>query len=235
MECDQDYLSDLYIDGPLPPGQYAYLEISDNGYGMSKEVQARAFEPFFSTKFTGRGLGLAAVLGIVRGHQGTVKIYTEEGRGTTVKVLIPVLPVDPSGGVKSGAVPAAWTGSGTILVVDDEESVRNVTRAALRRAGFDVLEARDGQEALELLTAHRDTVRLVLLDVTMPRMGGEEAYRRIRQIAKDIPVILSSGYNEQDATGHFSGKGLSGFIQKPYRPSDLVAKIRQLLGDFELG
>ncbi|GMV90435.1 MAG: hypothetical protein AMXMBFR82_02130 [Candidatus Hydrogenedentota bacterium] len=234
MDCDQDYLTDLYIDEHLAPGRYAYLEVSDNGCGMSKDIQARVFEPFYSTKFTGRGLGLPAVLGIVRGHRGTVKIYTESGRGTTIKVLLPVHAADQFVASADAGGPV-WRGSGTILVVDDEESVRNVTRAALRRAGFDVLEARDGQEALDLLAKHGDAVRLVLLDVTMPRMGGEEAYRRIRQISKDIPVILSSGYNEQDATGHFNGKGLSGFIQKPYRPSDLIAKIRELLGEPDFG
>ena len=233
MECDESYLKDLYIDESLPAGTYVYLEVGDNGCGMTKDVQSKVFEPFFTTKFMGRGLGLAAVLGITRGHHGTTKIYTEPGRGTTMKVLLPVmesgrLVSDPAEGSDAANL---WKGSGTILVVDDEASVRSVTRTALRRAGFEVLEARDGQEALELFAEHQDTIRLVLLDVTMPRMGGEEAYRRIRQMTKDIPVILSSGYNEQDATVHFNGKGLSGFIQKPYRPADLIAKVRALLGE----
>jgi len=233
MECDEAYLKDIYIDEPLSAGLYVYLEVSDNGSGMSKEIQRKIFEPFFTTKFMGRGLGLAAVLGITRGHRGAIKVYTEEGHGTTVKVLLPVKEIAKavSAGPEDAAATNLWKGSGTILIVDDESSVRNVTSTALRRVGFDVLEARDGQEALDLLDEHQDEIRLVLLDVTMPRMGGEETYRRIRQITKDIPVILSSGYNEQDATGHFNGKGLSGFIQKPYRPTDLIAKIRALLGE----
>jgi PAS domain S-box-containing protein len=233
MDCDENYLKEIYIDEPLPAGTYVYLEVSDNGCGMSKEVKSKVFEPFFTTKFMGRGLGLAAVLGITRGHRGAIKIYTEPGRGTTMKVLLPVkdhqLLLANAPEEKEAA--KQWKGSGTILVVDDESSVRTVTSTALRRVGFTVLEAKDGHEALSHLNEHQDEIRLVLLDVTMPRMGGEETYRRIRQITKDIPVILSSGYNEQDATGHFNGKGLSGFIQKPYRPTELIAKIRALLGE----
>ncbi|MCC6487766.1 MAG: response regulator [Candidatus Hydrogenedentes bacterium] len=231
MECDSSYLADLFIDEVLPAGRYVYLEVSDNGAGMDKETASRIFEPFFSTKFTGRGLGLAAVLGIIRGHNGTVKVYSEPGKGTTMKVLLPLneefnVPEDEAAPSKK-----EWKGTGTILVVDDETTVRAVTRAALQRAGFSVLEAGDGEEALLLLEAHLSEVRLVLLDVTMPRMGGEEAYRRIRQMSRTVPVILSSGYNEQDATGQFNGKGLSGFIQKPYRPSDLIVRIRELLNE----
>ena len=231
MECDSNYLADLFIDEVLSPGRYVYLEVSDNGAGMDKETTRRIFEPFFSTKFTGRGLGLAAVLGIVRGHNGTVKVYSEPGKGTTMKVLFPLPEHCGRAEESKDSKSADWKGSGTILVVDDETTVRAVTRTALQRAGFTVLEAGDGEEALQLLEAHLNEIRLVLLDVTMPRMGGEEAYRRIRQISRNLPVILSSGYNEQDATGHFNGKGLSGFIQKPYRPSDLLAQIRQLLGE----
>ncbi len=233
IDCDEAYLDDLYIDEPLRPGRYVFLEVSDDGCGIDKDVRPKVFEPFFTTKFTGRGLGLAAVLGIVRGHHGAVKLYSETGRGTTVKVLLPVNEGVPQGALSQGTVEKMWAGQGTILIVDDEESVRNVTRAALRRVGFKTLEACDGQEALELLAANQQEVRLVLLDVTMPRMGGEETYRKIRQLSIDIPVILSSGYNEEDATGHFNGKGLSGFIQKPYRPTDLIARIRSLLGESE--
>ena len=229
--ADRAYLAESYLDSDLPEGDYVYIEVADSGEGMDDETRARIFDPFFTTKFTGRGLGLAAVLGIVRGHHAAIKVYSEPGRGTTFKVLFPA--------ASSGSVPAPVPGAsepapsdgrqrGTMLVVDDDETVRTVTRRILERAGFDVLLAADGIAALDIYRANPGIV-LVLLDMTMPRMDGEECFRELRHLDPLVRVVLTSGYNEQDATTRFVGKGLAGFIQKPYRPADLIERINALL------
>ncbi len=231
MECDRNYLAGSYLDEDLPEGVYVYLEVADTGSGMTPETLARIFDPFFTTKFTGRGLGLAAVLGIVRGHRGAIKVYSEPGRGTTFKVLFPASSRPAQTGTARVAEPESWHGQGLILVVDDEETVRTLAKRMLERLGFTVLLASDGQEAVEIFRQHAADIQAVLLDMTMPHMDGEEAFRELRRIRSDVCVVLSSGYNEQDATNRFAGKGLAGFIQKPYRLEDLALVMRRALGE----
>ncbi|MBN8615076.1 MAG: response regulator [Deltaproteobacteria bacterium] len=230
LHADRAYLAETLFDEELTPGDYVCLQVSDTGAGMDDETQARIFEPFFTTKFTGRGLGLAAVLGILRSHRGSLKVYSEPGRGTTFKVLLPAADGPPDA-TSPEAPPPRAQGSGTILVVDDEETVRAVTKRVLERAGFRVLTAMDGLDGLEVFRAHRDEIVAVVLDVTMPRMGGEEAFRQLRLLSPDVRVVLASGYSEQEATSQFAGKGLAGFIEKPFRGSDLVAKVQRALED----
>lgn len=236
--CDREYIESTGFEtkttrDSLPEGNYAFVEVSDSGSGMDDEIIDRIFEPFFTTKFTGRGLGLSAVLGIVRGHTGMVSIYSEIGKGTTFKILFPDFEpaVDQMDSDKSEKpVTEEWKGEGTFLIADDESAVRSVGKRMLERLGFKVLTAVDGQEAIEIFQAHSDNLAGVLLDLTMPNRNGAEVFREIRQINPDIRVILTSGYNEKDATQQFVGKGLAGFIQKPFVSSDLIKKIVEIFG-----
>ncbi|OGU22384.1 MAG: hypothetical protein A2X85_05375 [Geobacteraceae bacterium GWF2_54_21] len=219
MECDESYLKDVWLDEKLDPGLYVCLEISDNGCGMDRETMSKLFDPFFTTKFTGRGLGMAAVLGIVRGHRGVIKVYSEPGKGSSFKILLPAAGRLPEVS-NTGSGSADWRGSGTVLLVDDEETVRGIAGEMLRELGFEVVTANDGREALEVFKAN-PVISLVLLDLTMPHMDGEQCFRELRRMKPEVKVIMSSGYNEYEVTQKFAGKGLAGFIQKPYRLSVL--------------
>lgn len=196
---------------------------------MDPETLSRIFDPFYTTKFTGRGLGLAAVLGIVRGHKGALRVYSEKGRGTTFKVLLPALEqAAPS--VQAGKDDGrSWHGSGLVLLADDEDSIRSMGRRLLERAGFEVVVAADGKEAVELFMQRQAEVRLVVLDMTMPHLDGEACYRELRRIQPVVKVIMTSGYNEQEVINRFLGKGLAGFVQKPYKASDLLSVVRGVL------
>jgi PAS domain S-box-containing protein len=229
MRVSRDYIRHALLDPDFPEGDYVFLEVSDNGPGMTEEVKAKVFDPFFTTKFAGRGLGLAAVQGIVRVHKGAIKVYSEPGRGTTFKVLLPRA-AEPAGEVPAAEVaPADWRGEGTVLVADDEDTVRAIAARALETVGFRVLLAANGEEAIDRFRADPETFRLVLLDLTMPRLGGEEVFRELRQLRPDVRVLLMSGYAEQEVMTRFEGKGLAGFLQKPFQLPTLVAKVRQAL------
>ena len=228
-ELDAEYLDSCVPGTDASPGSYVYIEVRDDGNGMDEETRARIFDPFFTTKFTGRGLGLAATLGIMRGHRGAIRVYSEPGKGTSMKLHFPVSPAE----VRPRAAPqhSDWRGSGEVLVVDDEPSVRSVTRALLRRRGFGVTETGNGAEAIAFVRATPDRFRLVMLDLTMPGMNGEETFRELRRIAPSLKVILMSGYNEQEVTRLFVGRGLAAFLQKPFRAEELDAAVHRVLGD----
>jgi two-component system, cell cycle sensor histidine kinase and response regulator CckA len=231
MGCDQAYLKTTWLKDPLREGIYAYLEVADSGCGIAKEQLLKIFDPFFTTKFTGRGLGLAAVLGIVRGHKGAIKVVSEAGHGTTFTVLFPVTGAAPNlpAGSKAGEV--HWRGKGLILLVDDEESIRDIGKRMLQYLGFEVIVATDGRDALAQIREHGDRITVILLDLTMPHMDGAETFRELQQIRTDIPVVLSSGYSKQDVVERFAGKGIAGFIPKPYTLGNLQTVLQPLLGD----
>jgi len=229
QECGRAHLLDSYLGADRPQGTYVYVEVADTGGGMAKETEARLFEPFFTTKFTGRGLGLSAVLGIVRGHKGLIKVYSEPGRGSTFRILFPAGGQPATAPSPEEAVAETWQGSGTILVVDDEEPVRAVAERMLVRAGFAVLTAANGGEALERYRQHQDKIVCVLLDLTMPQMDGEETWRELRRLDPGVRVVLSSGYSEQDVLKRFADGGPPAFTQKPYRTAALLGKIREAL------
>lgn len=227
------YLAETYLPEDLPEGQYVLLEVTDTARGMDAPTQARMFDPFFTTKFTGRGLGLAVVLGIVRGHRGAIRVSSTPGVGTTITVVFPQ--VEDAVPAAQAAQPAAggqqWLGTGTVLVVDDEETVRAVTDKLLTRLGMKVLTAKDGKEGLDTFRQHADDIDLVLLDLTMPFLNGDEVFREIRRLDPDARVILMSGYDEQEATTRFASADLSGFLQKPFAAGDLTEKLRAVFGD----
>lgn len=224
QDVDERYLlTTLGEKAVLSPGLYVTLEVHDTGCGMDQATLARIFDPFFTTKFTGRGLGLSAVQGIVRGHKGAIKVYSQPGKGTTFKVF---LPVTEQPARSSPVVPAVMNGGGElVLVVDDEEIIRRTAKSMLERHGYTVVVAEDGQRGLEIFRIVYDKVAAVLLDMTMPVLGGEETFSRLKEIRPDVKVLLSSGYNESEAIRRFTGKGLAGFIQKPYSSTALVRKI----------
>jgi PAS domain S-box-containing protein len=227
QELDQAYIRTALVSDPVRTGGFVCLEVQDTGSGMDLETQARIFDPFFTTKVQGRGLGLAAVLGIVRSHGGVIRVYSQPGTGTTFKVLL------PAHGKCAAPAPAsrdeALRGWGTVLVIDDEEVVRNSARNILETFGYRVVLAEDGQQGVRTFEARADEIDVVLLDLLMPSLGGEATYRRLRVLRPDVRVVLTSGHSDTEAQAHFAGEPLAGFIKKPYTATELAVQVRRAM------
>ncbi len=228
---DANYLAALRFDQNIPPGDYVSLEVSDNGSGMDEATLAKIFDPFFTTKFAGRGLGLAAVQGIVRGHKGGMKVYSESKKGTTFRILLPCADgtIDPPGALSRHPFPSTSRATGTILIVDDEETVRTVAARIVETQGYTAEMAPDGVAAMALFRANPGKYKIVLLDLTMPHMDGEETFRQMRHHYPEVRVVLMSGFNHQDIITRFAGKGLAGFIQKPLEAQILLEEVRRAM------
>jgi CheY-like chemotaxis protein len=229
QDVNAEYLKSTFAESELKEGHYVTLEVQDTGMGMDEQTMSHIFDPFFTTKFTGRGLGLAAVIRIVRGHKGALRIYSVPGHGSTFKVLFPATESVHLAAPKQPVQDSALEGSGIILVIDDEEIVRRTARTALERFGYSVMIAEDGEKRIKSFHPIADKVGLVLLDMTMPGLSGEETFRELRTVRPELKVILSSGFNEVEAIRRFTGKGLAGFLQKPYTSARLAEKIKSVL------
>jgi two-component system cell cycle sensor histidine kinase/response regulator CckA len=216
---------------PITQGDYIRIDVTDTGVGMDKETRDRIFEPFFTTKFLGRGLGLSAALGIVRGHRGAIGVRSEPENGTTFTVLLPVLRTGATLR-KSGAEMAPerdLRGVGTILVVDDDQAVRALAETVLQEAGYTVELAEHGVHAIERLRELGGSVSLILLDLTMPELGGAEAAIELRRLQPDIPIVAMSGYGDTEVAERFSGARIDDYLPKPFGPDQLAAKVRNVL------
>lgn len=207
-----------FLPEKLAEGDYVCFEVTDTGQGMDASTVERLFDPFFSTKFTGRGLGMAAVLGIVRGHKGGIQVESAPGNGATIRVLLPAV-AGPAPMERAAAAPSldVVQYSGKVLVVDDEQTVRTTARRMLMRAGFEAYLAADGLKGLEVFQQHRDEICCVLLDLTMPNMDGDEVIRRLSALGAGVPIILMSGYSEQEIRERFADAGVAGFLEKPFK------------------
>ena len=211
----------------IPPGKYLFLTIADDGVGIEEEIRQRIFEPFYSTKFTGRGLGLPAVLGIVNNHKGTIRFLSEEGKGTSFTVL---LPCDDQVLLNANMPESMLKKAVTVLIVDDESLVHDVAGETLRRAGFNVISAYDGREGLRKFMEFESQISLVILDLTMPYLTGDEVFRRIRKSNSEVKIAITSSYAEEMVMQQFQGKDVAGFLPKPISPSKLLKRINTILG-----
>jgi signal transduction histidine kinase/ActR/RegA family two-component response regulator len=218
----------VFGGGGLPlEGKFVLIQVRDNGSGMSDETMNRIFEPFFTTKFTGRGLGLSAVQGIIHNHGGALMVASQLGVGTTFSVYLPATARTASLAVETTI--STLEGSETVLIVDDEQVARQLGLLTLANLGYQVLLAADGEEGLSVFRQMRDSINLIVLDLTMPGLSGQDVLMEIALLGGQVPILLTSGYDQNSVGDIGSGKYLTGFLQKPYTPEQLARAVREVL------
>ena len=225
---DESALRQLDPQAELPAGHYARLSVRDTGTGIAPKTMLRMFDPFFTTKFTGRGLGLSAVKGIITKHHGVIEIDSKVGEGTAFAILLPTTSAatsveEPSSPDSQECAPKR------ILIADDEAALRSILRRRLSHVGFDVLEAADGQEAIDVFCKHRDSIDCVLLDVSMPKRNGQEVEREMHAVRADLPIVLMSGFNRHEVRNQFGEADIAGSLQKPVTKEALLSVIREAM------
>jgi PAS domain S-box-containing protein len=229
MHCDKHYLSTTYLKEEMPEGMYAYATVADTGCGMDAETLGKIFDPFFSTKFTGRGLGLAAVMGIIRSHNGAIKVSSKKNEGTMFTALFPIKGVSLRPAEPEHTEKTIGAAGKTVLLVDDESMVMDIGSQFLTRLGYLVRTASDGREALEIFKAAPGRIDCLLLDFSMPGMDGRETMQAVRKVRLDARIIITSGYNRQQIEDQFTQIGQpDDFIQKPFEMKELERKLNQL-------
>jgi two-component system cell cycle sensor histidine kinase/response regulator CckA len=222
---DDDFSKPAFVS----PGKYVKISLTDTGVGMDEKTKERIFEPFFTTKEMrrGTGLGLASAYGIMKGHGGFIDVHSEVEQGTTFTLY---LPASEKRRISTGTISADVTeGDETILLVDDEEIIANVSKEILEELGYSVITARSGSDAVKIYQSMKDEIDLVILDMVMPEMGGGETFDLLKLISPQVKVILSSGYSIDGQAMEIMERGCHGFIQKPFSIEDLSKKIREVL------
>lgn len=229
QQTEKDHLGFI-----IPAGRYICFEVTDNGCGMDEEIIRKIFEPFYTTKFTGRGLGMSAVLGIIKAHNGALQLKSQPGEGTTFKVYLPFqLSKSETEKAQLKAVFAPWQGSGTILLAEDEVQVKSIAIAQLQALGFKVLDAANGKEALELYQQNTSEISLVITDMGMPVMNGYELFYKLKQINPQLPIIISSGFGEADIGSKIPREEMAGLINKPYNFNQLQDMLKGVVEDMQ--
>jgi len=217
----------------IPPGEYVCLEVTDSGCGMDDETRRRIFEPFYTTKFTGRGLGMSAVLGIIKAHNGALQLSSQSGHGTTFKVYLPAQIGTANEEEAQQTVSAPWEGSGTILLAEDEEHVALIEKAMLEALGFKVIGAADGKEALELYKKNAADITLVIADMGMPVMDGYELFRELKKLKPELPIIVSSGFGDAEVTSRIPREQIAGLVSKPYHYDQLRDVLKKVVEGYQ--
>jgi len=223
-------LKNVFPPGHVLEGSYVLLEVSDTGSGMNEETLQKIFDPLFTTKVTGRGLGLASLLNAVQRHNGAVEVKSEVGRGTVFRIYFPVEEEVADDAVADAPESdGGWNGYGTVLIADDEEAIRDITTSLLERIGFRVITAADGLETVDLYTDHPEEISVLLMDINMPRLNGLEAALRIRHINPKVPVLFMSGYPREQVMDRFGKQPHTDFIKKPFQSRELAVAIRGVM------